>query len=149
MHSLEPILREMAAVAGSGAVGRGAAAALPAGPGAYLLLLRLERDLALDIATLGRAGLQPGWYAYAGSARGPGGIRARVARHFRRDKLVHWHVDRLTGAAADLSAFAVPGGRECALVAALRARPGWETPLPGFGSSDCRACASHLLGLVV
>lgn len=120
---------------------------LPVVPGAYLLLIRLATPLSLAIRTLPLAILQPGWYLYAGSAYGPGGIRARVARHLRRDKRVHWHVDRLTASAAEILACAAPGAAECALVAALLSRPDVEAPVPGFGSSDCRACPSHLLVL--
>ena len=40
--------------------------------------------------------LAPGCYVYAGSARGPGGIRARVRRHLRPDKTPHWHIDQVT-----------------------------------------------------
>ncbi|MFL5280923.1 MAG: DUF123 domain-containing protein [Rhodopila sp.] len=32
------------------------------------------------------ASLLPGRYLYAGSARGPGGMRARLDRHLRRNK---------------------------------------------------------------
>jgi Uri superfamily endonuclease len=39
-------------------------------------------------------------------------------------------------------AWIFPGGDECAIVAALKHLP---VPLPGFGSSDCRRCVSHLL----
>ena len=86
--------------------------------------------------------LQPGRYLYAGSARGPGGMRARLARHQRADKQTHWHIDRLTLAGTVPGAWIFPGGDECAIVAALSHLP---VPLPGFGSSDCRRCVSHLL----
>jgi Uri superfamily endonuclease len=99
---------------------------LPAAPGAYVLMLELRRPVRLAIATLPATTLPPGRYAYAGSARGPGGIRARVRRHLRKDKKPHWHIDRL----ADL----------------LRV-PGASVPVPGFGSSDCRRCAAHLVAL--
>ena len=121
------------------------AAGLPAAPGAYLLLIRLADACRLEIRSLPPGRLDPGWYLYAGSARGPGGIRARAGRHLRRDGRTRWHVDRLTAAAAGLWAFPAPGGRECALIDALLARPGFETAVPGFGSSDCRRCAGHLL----
>ncbi len=39
-------------------------------------------------------------------------------------------------------AWVFPGGGECAIVAALADLP---VPLPGFGSTDCRRCVSHLL----
>ena len=104
-----------------------AIAALPAAPGAYALLLALPRAVAAP-ERLGDAPLGPGLYVYAGSARGPGGIRARVARHARRGKPRHWHVDRLTEAGRVTAAVAIPEGRECAIVETLRNRPGVGFP---------------------
>ena len=86
--------------------------------------------------------LEPGGYLYCGSAKGPGGLKARIARHLRTDKKPHWHVDRLTAAALKVTAWAYVGGDECALVRALAPLP---HPIPGFGSSDCPTCPSHLL----
>ncbi|MBK3774840.1 DUF123 domain-containing protein [Azospirillum brasilense] len=115
---------------------------LPPESGAYVLLIALDRNLTLRLPGKPESVLPPGRYLYCGSARGPGGLRARVGRHFRRDKPERWHVDRLTAAGRLLGAWIVPGGDECALVAALSGLP---VPVPGFGSSDCRRCASHLL----
>ncbi|MEE9210220.1 MAG: GIY-YIG nuclease family protein [Kiloniellales bacterium] len=120
---------------------------LPSDPGAYLLLIELTAPLALDIPRLGDATLAPGRYAYGGSAYGPGGLRARIGRHLRRDKPQRWHVDRLTGAGQVIGVRAHPGGWECALVRDLLQVPGVSVPLPGFGSSDCRACPAHLVML--
>jgi len=120
---------------------------LPSEPGAYLLFVDLGAPLALDIPRLGPATLAPGRYAYCGSAHGPGGLRARIGRHLRRDKAQHWHVDRLTAAGRVAGLRAVPGGRECDLLRDLLAHPGVSVPLPGFGSSDCRACPAHLVAL--
>lgn len=120
----------------------GATAALPAQPGAYALALALPQPVVLARGRL--AGLVPaGLYVYAGSARGPGGIAARVRRHIRRDKRIHWHIDALT-ATAQIAAVAVPDGAECAIVARLLAA-GFHPAIAGFGSSDCRTCPSHLL----
>lgn len=117
---------------------------LPTFPGAYALCLRLEAPLRIDLP--GAAGVLPaGRHVYAGSAYGPGGVRARLKRHFRPDKRPHWHVDRLTAAAVDLAAVALEGGRECAIVAALQRSTGARHAIPGFGASDCRTCRSHLL----
>ena len=74
---------------------------LPACPGLYLLILRLDRDLDLTIGALVRCLLRPGFYCYVGSAMGPGGLRARVMRHYRctdcgtsgKKKRLHWHID--------------------------------------------------------
>ncbi len=116
-------------------------------PGAYLLLIELAAPLALEIPRFGAAILPPGRYAYGGSAYGPGGLRARIGRHLRADKTPRWHVDRLTAAGQVVGVRAVPGGRECALLRALLELPGTSVPIPGFGSSDCRACPAHLVAL--
>ncbi len=118
---------------------------IPREPGAYLLLIELAAPLVLDIASLGAATLAPGRYAYGGSAYGPGGLKARIGRHLRRDKAQRWHVDRLTAAGRVIGVRALPGAQECALVCQLLALPGTSVPLPGFGSSDCRSCPAHLV----
>ena len=121
---------------------------LPIDRGAYVLVLDLQETVRLDISTLSDVVLQPGRYLYVGSARGPGGIRARAGRHLRRTKRRHWHIDRLTAIAAPAGAIALPGGQECVTVQALLGEPGVTAPIPGFGSSDCRLCDAHLLSYV-
>ena len=118
----------------------------PSAPGAYALILRLARDTRLDIRTLGRPVLPVGLYLYAGSARGPGGIRARVGRHLRQPKARVWHIDHLTEAARVEEVVAFPGGRECFIADFALAR-GAQTPVPRFGASDCRRCEAHLLAV--
>jgi histidyl-tRNA synthetase len=116
----------------------------PATPGAYALALRLGAPLDVRIGK-NSATLPAGDYLYCGSARGFGGLRARLARHMRPHKRAHWHIDQLTAVANMLGAFVEEQGDECALNAALGAL---SIPLPipiaGFGSSDCRRCAAHL-----
>ena len=128
-----------------GVAGTADTTVLSAKPGAYLLLIDLAADSVLDIAAFKDRRVTPGHYLYAGSANGPGGLRARLARHLRRDKKPHWHIDRLTVAAAQVAAFPITGARECALVETLLESGLYYHPLPGFGSSDCRTCMSHLL----
>lgn len=115
--------------------------------GAYILAVRLGETIHLELPRMAGGRLLPGWYAYAGSANGSGGIRARVRRHFRGAKKLHWHIDRLTANAPDMAALAVTGGNECRLVERLLGSGRFKTPLTGFGSTDCRRCESHLLGL--
>ncbi|MDP6604030.1 MAG: GIY-YIG nuclease family protein [Rhodospirillales bacterium] len=119
----------------------------PPAPGAYLLVLDLAQPLRLRIATLGRPELPPGRYCYAGSGRGPGGLRARIGRHVRRGGRIHWHVDHLARAATLIGFWAVPGVTECALAEIARKIPGARIPVLGFGSSDCRICPAHLIVL--
>lgn len=113
-------------------------------PGAYLLVLRLQSPL--SIQRPGAATLAAGWHVYVGSARGPGGVRARLRRHFRPHKRLHWHVDQLTtSAATEMFALAIPDGEECAIVRTLTGTEGFAHTVEGFGASDCRDCRSHLL----
>src|SRR5690606_27361384 len=69
------------------------------GKGAYVLVIALREPVAFALRDIVHQ-LSAGQYIYAGSAHGPGGIDARLRRHFRREKTLHWHVDRLTTVAA-------------------------------------------------
>jgi len=119
----------------------------PPTKGAYALVFAL--NTALDCLHKGaEIRLSSGIYVYAGSAYGPGGLRARLRRHFRQDKRIHWHVDALTSVAADrMVALAIVGGRECAIIGRLMRSGDFHAPVSGFGSSDCAQCAAHLLAL--
>jgi histidyl-tRNA synthetase len=116
-------------------------------PGAYVLVIDLAETVAFETAATVSVTLLAGRYGYCGSARGAGGIGARVRRHLRRDKAVHWHVDRLTAAGRVTAVHAAPGGSECGLLHRLLAVPGVTIPAAGFGSSDCRRCPAHLVAL--
>lgn len=114
------------------------------GGGAYLLLLSSPSAIPFTFKKKQHC-LAPGWYLYAGSARGPGGVSARVARHMRHDKKPHWHIDAITTMRPPIAALCYPNGLECDLVGALCDQGGFSFPVPGFGSTDCRTCSSHLL----
>lgn len=117
----------------------------PAEGGAYALLIALDAPLATDVGALGPLRLDAGTYLYCGSARGPGGLRARIARHLRGAARPHWHVDHLIRSGRIADVVAVPGGSECALLARALAFAHVAVPAPGFGSSDCRRCPAHLV----
>ena len=113
--------------------------------GAYLLTIELSKPVQTNLTRLGSPRLASGNYIYAGSAKGPGGLMARVNRHFRRDKTKRWHIDRLTLKVGALAALLIADGDECDLVRRLLTSGRFETAIPGFGSSDCNTCVSHLL----
>ncbi|MBL6929434.1 MAG: GIY-YIG nuclease family protein [Rhodospirillales bacterium] len=123
-----------------------AAGELPSLSGAYALHIVLDKPARLPPRWPGLR-MDAGEYLYFGSAKGPGGIRARCARHFRAGKKRHWHVDWLTVAATGLRAAAFPDASECDLTARALEVPGVSIPVDGFGSSDCRCCKAHLLAL--
>ncbi len=120
-----------------------AADRIPALPGAYLLLVELKEVTPLRLPNGPNVSLMPGRYIYAGSANGPGGLKARVSRHMRRAKQRRWHIDQLTENGDVLGTWIFPGGTECDLVDVNSALP---VPIAGFGSTDCKRCRSHLLG---
>lgn len=118
--------------------------AVPVAAGAYALMVRLSRPWSPGITRLSDRMLDAGYYIYCGSAYGPGGLRARIARHLRSGKRAHWHIDRLTEVGTVVDVAVHIAGDECNLVDALVKR-GASTALAGFGSSDCRRCPAHLL----
>lgn len=118
---------------------------MPNFKGAYVLALRLAETVSIGLPGSVAGQLTPGWYLYAGSARGTGGIRARVRRHFQHHKPLHWHIDWLTVRSVEMAALAVADGDECDLVDKLLGGDCFDTALAGFGSTDCRRCMSHLL----
>lgn len=117
---------------------------LTSAPGTYALILQSEVHAVALVGRWGRLDVEPGYYVYVGSALGPGGVGARVARHCRQDKLRHWHIDYLS---THLSSHGV---WYCHSRERLEHR--WADifggmngmdAIPGFGSSDCN-CLSHL-----
>ena len=116
--------------------------------GTYLLLARLETKAALTVGRLGTFAFPRGWYAYAGSAMGPGGIPARLAHHCRSEKRTHWHIDYLLAYSTVEAYWYVEATErlECAWAAALSELPAARLLVPRFGASDCR-CPGHLVYL--
>jgi Uri superfamily endonuclease len=117
--------------------------------GTYVLALWLAAEQSLSVGYLGRHHFPAGWYLYVGSARGPGGLRARLERHRRRlgfNKRVHWHVDLLREHSTWGGAWIRPSEErlECTWARTLARLPGARVVVPGFGASDCH-CAAHLL----
>jgi Uri superfamily endonuclease len=117
--------------------------------GTYLLALWLDVEQVISVGRLGDFRFPAGWYLYAGSARGPGGLGARLGRHRRRlgaDKKAHWHIDHLRQRAAWAGAWGRRSGErlECAWAQALWGLPGARLVAPRFGASDC-ACPAHLV----
>jgi len=111
-------------------------------PGAYVIAIELAAPMVVTICGRAAINLPAGRYLYCGSAKGPGGLKARLSRHFRRGKSVRWHIDQLTERGSVIGSWIFPGGDECELVHRLSQLP---IPIPGFGSSDCAKCRSHLL----
>ena len=115
---------------------------MPGAPGTYVLLMSARRARVITAGRRLRVALHPGWYLYVGSAFGPGGLRARVSRHCRRDKPLRWHIDYLRRHTRALGAWYASGepSREHVWAARLAER---LDVITGFGASDCD-CPGHL-----
>jgi len=114
--------------------------------GAYVLEMDVRDVVSTQVGSLGRLDFTPGQYFYVGSAYGPGGIAARVARHLKRGRRHHhWHIDYLITLTAVQRVWVIPKGNECGIVSTLLRDTKASTPFAGFGSSDCTKCSAHLL----
>jgi Uri superfamily endonuclease len=121
---------------------------IPRQIGTYVLIMKLDETISLQVGRLGRFDLAAGVYAYVGSAQGPGGLRARVSRHLRAEKKLYWHIDALAAVTSACMVFyrVSPERLECAWAQALAGFSGDSNLIPGFGSSDC-SCRAHLVKL--
>ena len=117
----------------------------PAKGGAYILELNVREKLLLRVGRLGQFDFEPGRYLYVGSAYGPGGITARVTRHLKPKRRLHWHIDYLSTVIGVDRAWGLPGGDECKIVSILLTDLKTTTPFIGFGSSDYSHCSAHQL----
>jgi Uri superfamily endonuclease len=120
--------------------------AFPSSHGIYLLVIYIDTPCRIRTGARGAMSFERGCYVYVGSAHGPGGLRARLERHARRDKALRWHIDYLTRRFTPIFALYwehAPKAMECDLARLLS---GYFEPVPSFGASDCR-CGSHLFRL--
>ena len=120
--------------------------------GVYTLIILLNSKIKFKMRKFGCLNLQRGYYAYTGSAMGNGAasLRNRVARHFRKGKTKHWHIDFfLANKNARIVAIVAADSdvkRECEINDCIKKIEGTTVPIRGFGASDCRHnCRSHLV----
>ena len=121
---------------------------LPVVPGTYALFFHLKQKRWIAIGKSGRFSFPTGYYIYLGSAKGPGGLCARLGRHLRGPGHLHWHVDYLHRFARVIAvSYTIGEGQlECCWSQALAQLPGGQIIVPGFGASDCRSgCPAHLV----
>jgi Uri superfamily endonuclease len=99
----------------------------------------------IEVGRLGRFLFSQGYYLYAGSARGPGGLSARLGRHLAGDKPLWWHIDYLRQQADVHGIWIASGSRnlEHRWARFLAASGDASMPAPGFGASGC-SCPTRL-----
>jgi Uri superfamily endonuclease len=116
-------------------------------PGCYSLIIDLKLKKTVRVGKLGEAIFPTGTYIYTGSAMK--GLGARLKRHCRRKKKIHWHIDHLLtlreARITKVILYPPAPGQECCQNQRFAARPGARVILKGFGASDCKSgCGSHL-----
>lgn len=119
----------------------------PEAKGTYIFIAQVLQVKSLDIGSLGKSEIIPGFYAYVGSAFCPGGLRARLGHHFESTAEPHWHIDYLLSVATPVEVWFSTANRklERHWVELLENAPGFRVPIPRFGSSDYhRSRSSHL-----
>lgn len=131
---------------------------IPPLAGSYALRLLLASPVVAPVGRLGIFSFPAGDYLYLGSARGPGGLRARLAHHQKPPAHPHWHLDYFRPFAVVRTIFytlapenpaskmPVSAPLECLWSLSLAQMPGLAVPAKGFGAADCRSgCPAHLV----
>ncbi|MGO8676801.1 MAG: GIY-YIG nuclease family protein [Limisphaerales bacterium] len=120
---------------------------LPEDKGTYILIAQVPRMKRLEIGSLGRFDIVPGFYAYVGSGFGSGGLRGRIGHHLESTAEAHWHIDYLLQVAIPVEVWfsTAKVKLEQHWAELLDKAPGFCVRIPRFGSSDYhRSRASHL-----
>ena len=106
----------------------------------YQLIISLKREVEIMVGRLGENIFPPGIYVYTGSAKR--NISSRIARHLKKAKKPHWHIDYLLqNPEATVIRTRKSRKKECLLNKSTKG----VAVVPGFGSSDCKnGCESHL-----
>jgi Uri superfamily endonuclease len=107
----------------------------------YVLVIKVNKNINVNVGALGNLNFEKGIYAYVGSAKK--GLSKRIQRHLRKDKRKFWHIDYLLNDdnVKVLKVFTAKDLFDECKVAKIIGEKG--VPMQGFGSSDCK-CMSHL-----
>ncbi|PMQ02437.1 MAG: endonuclease [Dictyoglomus sp. NZ13-RE01] len=110
--------------------------------GIYILLINVEKDLKINVGSLGKIDFKKGIYCYVGSAQN--NLEKRILRHISKNKRKFWHVDYLLSNrwANVIGVIYIEADKnmECKIARELEKKKDF---IPKFGSSDCK-CKSHL-----
>lgn len=109
--------------------------------GIYIVILYLPKMVNIAVGKLGTFNFKEGFYFYIGSSQK--NLSARLERHSKKKKALHWHIDYLSAKAEMLGAISIPAPRELECRLAKTLSNNFELAAPGFGASDCR-CGGHL-----
>jgi Uri superfamily endonuclease len=118
---------------------------LPEAKGTYVLIAFVAQMKRLQIGRLGTYDLVPGFYAYVGSAFGPGGLRARIGHHLESTAAPRWHIDYLLQCAVPTEVWYTTADKKLEHQWAESLALHFRVAIRRFGSSDYhRSRSSHL-----
>lgn len=109
--------------------------------GVYLSLFMLKEPKNVQIGKIGDIEFKAGYYVYVGSAKR--GLSQRIARHKRKGKKKHWHIDYLIEKSEFLKEIPIRTKEEIECQLADRIGEICDDSVEDFGASDC-SCKSHL-----
>ncbi|WP_288844018.1 DNA/RNA nuclease SfsA [uncultured Megasphaera sp.] len=109
--------------------------------GAYMLVLEVEQERDIEVGKKGIVHVCPGYYVYVGSAKK--NLAARIARHKRNLKRLHWHIDYLRQVATVRAVIPIRTSADVEHILASQVARICDWRIRGFGCTDC-ACTTHL-----
>jgi Uri superfamily endonuclease len=116
--------------------------------GTYVFILYLEKDAEIVVGRRKSSSsilFRAGYYAYVGSAQGPGGLRSRINRHLIKDKKSVWHIDYLRKEALPVEVWVnVDGKKEERIWADALVIMKGSHAIENFGNTDDRKARTHL-----
>ena len=127
---------------------RGGNLLLDSSKGTYILILYLEQDKEIVVGRQRSSSsvlFRAGYYAYVGSAHGPGGLRSRINRHLIKDKKSVWHIDYLRKEASPVEVWVnVDEKKEERIWADALVLMKRSHTVENFGNTDDRKARTHL-----
>ena len=115
--------------------------------GIYILELLAKKDFTISAKKFVDVKFPKGYYYYIGSAQK--GLTSRIARHKRKDKIIHWHIDHLTTnkSTSNINSFIIPNAEKTLEVEIANNFVNYfDTKIiaTGFGNSDTKETKTHL-----
>ena len=115
--------------------------------GIYILEIFASESFRVGIKKFQEFSFKKGYYYYVGSAQK--NLRQRLARHVKKEKLIHWHIDHITTKDINnIKAIYVLKGSnkklECKLANTLENKLKLDSSIKGFGNSDSNCSSTHL-----
>ncbi len=119
----------------------------PVNKGIYTLEIFAQKLFGVSIKKFSHNTFPQGYYYYVGSAQK--NLRQRLARHIRKNKKIHWHIDHITVLDSNEleQIFLFPGAEkslECELADYFEKELELDSSYKGFGNSDSNCSSTHL-----